>query len=130
MEGEGVALRVARIDFVEPAPGGVAPGELYDLRADEPEAEAQRAALHVDHPDVGQQLGNVDGVEVAAARQPAAGRMNGLPIRQQRLDLRRGILGQDYGGQGRGRSEEQTYELQSLMRISYAVLCLKKQKTT
>src|SRR3546814_11654268 len=29
--------------------------------------------------------------------------MNGLPIRQQRLDLRRGILGQDYGGQGRGR---------------------------
>src|SRR3546814_6469431 len=27
------------------------------------------------------------------------------------------------------RSEEQTSELQSLMRISYAVLCLKKQKT-
>src|SRR3546814_6989667 len=30
----------------------------------------------------------------------------------------------------RGRSEEHTSELQSLMRISYAVLCLKKQKTT
>src|SRR3546814_8968424 len=28
------------------------------------------------------------------------------------------------------RSEEHTSELQSLMRISYAVLCLKKQKTT
>src|SRR3546814_3823644 len=28
------------------------------------------------------------------------------------------------------RSEEHTYELQSLMRISYAVLCLKKQKDT
>src|SRR3546814_6023612 len=28
----------------------------------------------------------------------------------------------------RGRSEEQTSELQSLMRISYAVLCLKKKK--
>src|SRR3546814_7330070 len=27
-----------------------------------------------------------------------------------------------------GRSEEHTYELQSLMRISYAVFCLKKQK--
>src|SRR3546814_10394454 len=26
------------------------------------------------------------------------------------------------------RSEEQTYELQSLMRISYAVFCLKKKK--
>src|SRR3546814_1727193 len=29
----------------------------------------------------------------------------------------------------RGRSEEQTSELQSLMRISYAVFCLKKNKT-
>src|SRR3546814_9908602 len=27
-----------------------------------------------------------------------------------------------------GRSEEHTYELQSLMRISYAVFCLKKKK--
>src|SRR3546814_5010906 len=30
---------------------------------------------------------------------------------------------------GRSRSEEQTSELQSLMRISYAVFCLKKKKT-
>src|SRR3546814_3014167 len=30
--------------------------------------------------------------------------------------------------QGRHRSEEHTSELQSLMRISYAVLCLKKKK--
>src|SRR3546814_6393502 len=29
----------------------------------------------------------------------------------------------------RGRSEEHTSELQSLMRISYAVFCLKKKKT-
>src|SRR3546814_6471090 len=29
-----------------------------------------------------------------------------------------------------GRSEEHTSELQSLMRISYAVFCLKKQTTT
>src|SRR3546814_3018084 len=29
-------------------------------------------------------------------------------------------------GKDRGRSEEHTYELQSLMRISYAVFCLKK----
>src|SRR3546814_9178071 len=28
------------------------------------------------------------------------------------------------------RSEEHTYELQSLMRISYAVFCLKKEKET
>src|SRR3546814_10898286 len=47
----------------------------------------------------------------------------------------------DYGGQGRGfhregigtfiaeKTEEHTSELQSLMRISYAVFCLKKKKT-
>src|SRR3546814_6084078 len=33
------------------------------------------------------------------------------------------------GTSWRGRSEEHTSELQSLMRISYAVLCLKKKKT-
>src|SRR3546814_1299043 len=32
-------------------------------------------------------------------------------------------------GYGGGRSEEHTSELQSLMRISYAVFCLKKKKT-
>src|SRR3546814_1583010 len=32
------------------------------------------------------------------------------------------------GGRGRVRSEEHTSELQSLMRISYAVFCLKKKK--
>src|SRR3546814_7299324 len=31
-------------------------------------------------------------------------------------------------GKGSGRSEEHTSELQSLMRISYAVFCLKKKK--
>src|SRR3546814_5152764 len=33
------------------------------------------------------------------------------------------------GPRGRARSEEHTSELQSLMRISYAVFCLKKKKT-
>src|SRR3546814_3951404 len=32
--------------------------------------------------------------------------------------------------QGKGRSEEHTSELQSLMRLSYAVFCLKKKKVT
>src|SRR3546814_9648748 len=46
----------------------------------------------------------------------------------------RGNPGRWYSGctavadQGRQRSEEHTSELQSLMRISYAVFCLKKQK--
>src|SRR3546814_2520933 len=34
------------------------------------------------------------------------------------------------GGNGAERSEEHTSELQSLMRISYAVFCLKKKKNT
>src|SRR3546814_10482600 len=36
------------------------------------------------------------------------------------------VLGDPFD-QGRGRSEEHTSELQSLMRISYAVFCLKKK---
>src|SRR3546814_9579669 len=40
---------------------------------------------------------------------------------QQIADQRRGATG--------SRSEEHTSELQSLMRISYAVFCLKKKKT-
>src|SRR3546814_2186846 len=35
---------------------------------------------------------------------------------------------QDFHRQGKIRSEEHTSELQSLMRISYAVFCLKKKK--
>src|SRR3546814_1853193 len=35
-----------------------------------------------------------------------------------------------YGGNRTARSEEHTSELQSLMRISYAVFCLKKKKKT
>src|SRR3546814_2305128 len=39
------------------------------------------------------------------------------------------IVGLDYGYAGQSvRSEEHTSELQSLMRISYAVFCLKKKK--
>src|SRR3546814_2871320 len=36
----------------------------------------------------------------------------------------------DRAGAGRARSEEHTSELQSLMRISYAVFCLKKKTAT
>src|SRR3546814_2169294 len=49
-----------------------------------------------------------------------------------RLFLRFAILNKVFGGKpaGQGRSEEHTSELQSLMRISYAVFCLKKKKNT
>src|SRR3546814_3171043 len=38
--------------------------------------------------------------------------------------------GRTQGGKARSRSEEHTSELQSLMRISYAVFCLKKKNKT
>src|SRR3546814_5008905 len=40
------------------------------------------------------------------------------------------IVGIFWFGRAHHRSEEHTSELQSLMRISYAVFCLKKKKTT
>src|SRR3546814_3409450 len=55
-----------------------------------------------------------------------AGRLHrrgrGPPGRRAGADQGRG------GDRGRTRSEEHTSELQSLMRISYAVFCLKKKK--
>src|SRR3546814_9042394 len=38
-------------------------------------------------------------------------------------------LGLECAGSGKARSEEHTSELQSLMRISYAIFCLKTQNT-
>src|SRR3546814_8408636 len=49
--------------------------------------------------------------------------LNDETARQAMLDLVRHIVMRDLE-----RSEEHTSELQSLMRISYAVFCLKKQK--
>src|SRR3546814_8983838 len=57
--------------------------------------------------------------------QCAAGQPRDAPARGQ-LDDRRQSRGVDRGG----RSEEHTSELQSLMRISYAVFCLKKKRKT
>src|SRR3546814_6985922 len=58
--------------------------------------------------------------------------VQGIPLPGQLAALREaaGVLTGDKvwaGHQGHQRSEEHTSELQSLMRISYAVFCLKKQ---
>src|SRR3546814_7722232 len=58
-------------------------------------------------------------------RRPARGAVDRLPIHRHRRRHRR-ILIRSPGGR---RSEEHTSELQSLMRISYAVFCLKKKNT-
>src|SRR3546814_1291694 len=65
----------------------------------------------------------------AATEQESSGRI-GLHERAQAIDRRIPLIGNpvetdpDVGE----RSEEHTSELQSLMRISYAVFCLKKKK--
>src|SRR3546814_2817108 len=66
----------------------------------------------------------------ACARRPgAAGRIGEFSFEiRQFLDL--GVAARQRLGPKRGRSEEHTSELQSLMRISYAVFCLKKKKYT
>src|SRR3546814_2546278 len=57
-----------------------------------------------------------DALEEAASSAPARASL----LLPRRVNAARGMLG--------ARSEEHTSELQSLMRISYAVFCLKKQK--
>src|SRR3546814_1772263 len=47
--------------------------------------------------------------------------------RGERLSLTRGTEAFPHSRHGAARSEEHTSELQSLMRISYAVFCLKKK---
>src|SRR3546814_15385776 len=61
----------------------------------------------------------------------SAGRASGRPARHpEPQGVPAGRRGGDGGvlGTGAARSEEHTSELQSLMRISYAVFCLKKKK--
>src|SRR3546814_2050980 len=59
---------------------------------------------------------------------PAFARGNAHTIRRREMQQRPCLPGS--GCHGAARSEEHTSELQSLMRISYAVFCLKKKKKT
>src|SRR3546814_5936263 len=62
-------------------------------------------------------------------RRPFAGGLDGKGGRDGRLRLA-ALLRDDSPSLHDGRSEEHTSELQSLMRISYAVFCLKKKNTS
>src|SRR3546814_5219630 len=66
---------------------------------------------------------------LAADAQPQLAQTASAPA-ANRADRHRQKLPRLRPGQGRNRSEEHTSELQSLMRISYAVFCLKKKKNT
>src|SRR3546814_1856052 len=95
----------------------------------------------------GPQLLAVDDIFVAPCPGPRSGVLLRDGLQAQRIGATRrlgdaeGLQTQLAGGDARqvprllllgpvARSEEHTSELQSLMRISYAVFCLKKKKTT
>src|SRR3546814_7651790 len=82
-------------------------------------ARVGKGARHAAH----EQVGAIIGVGVVERGVPAR-----LAVIAGRVDEEdRGVALFDRGGLGRLRSEEHTSELQSLMRISYAVFCLKKK---
>src|SRR3546814_5395040 len=101
----------------------------------DPEMRARTClALHVDPAaqQFRQRLGDGRSQPSAAEATPATGLdlleriADPLPVRLRDADA--GIAHREV--QVRDRSEEHTYEIQSLMRISYAVFCLKKKKNT
>src|SRR3546814_11857035 len=65
-----------------------------------------------------------------SAQHNQAGRLTAIALADSAgvVDLQGQIHGGTSGYYEAGRSEEHTSELQSLMRISYAVFCLKKKK--
>src|SRR3546814_1086427 len=92
--------------------------------------ERGRYAAHRHLPDaagVGA-AGAGGGVRDPERRAPAPAR--DFRARARYVERRGGRLAHKQAGDGAARSEEHTSELQSLMRISYAVFCLKKKTTT
>src|SRR3546814_2185264 len=90
---------------------------------------ARRRAREQDHQvamfsAAGPQLLAVDDIFVAPCPGPRSGVLLRDGLQAQRIGATRRL------GDAEGRSEEHTSELQSLMRISYAVFCLTKKKIT
>src|SRR3546814_10011088 len=77
--------------------------------------QARRDRMHVDHAE--------DALELVLQRDPVAHRAEIIA----EMEIAGGL---DAREDAPLRSEEHTSELQSLMRISYAVFCLKKKKQT
>src|SRR3546814_5906869 len=109
-----------------------APVDDRSARTDQGPVEVRSAGEAIEHqPRIG---GEVEGIGDAVARpREAAG--HGFPDRQRRLAVGNPrqqeavIEGSAVRIAALDRSEEHTSELQSLMRISYAVFCLKQKKT-
>src|SRR3546814_4805543 len=90
------------------------------------EADARVAALRRPAPQLGRRLVVVDHSAVAVADVDA----DRQEVQEATLNVLRVFAQEGPQRRRRCRSEEHTSELQSLMRISYAVFCLKKKKKT
>src|SRR3546814_7267060 len=87
-------------------------------------------AVGVDHVGAATALARLP-APAGAARRVSAGEMRGQAqiTELDRFTVRDRLHVRERRIAGQRRSEEHTSELQSLMRISYAVFCLKKKKT-
>src|SRR3546814_8095537 len=107
----------------------VAEVEVVGQVVDEGEAEADRVLIRAGDRRV---VGVVDAAGAAVAIDQVQHAVADALDHRRTNRLAGGLVGHcfatvaEHGGQYFGRSEEQTSELQSLMRISYAVFCLKK----
>src|SRR3546814_6273053 len=107
--------------------GGAAQHLAGLLQRDDGVLERRRFRVLGDRLHLGQFLGHPS---VERRREVAVADLVELRIVQRQRAVGGKRIGGGSGGGlvGHGRSEENTSELQSLMRISYAVFCLKKKK--
>src|SRR3546814_4400025 len=103
-------------------------GSAEAVAAAEPVSQAYAARMvHIGGPGAGQTTKMVNQIAIAGVVQ---GLSEALRFAQaSKLDTDK-IFEAVSGGAAASRSEEHTSELQSLMRNSYAVFCLKKNKTS
>src|SRR3546814_9964124 len=95
-----------------------------DLLAEDVARAARDAGeILISNREVGHELGLGEGFGLARIELASRDKRH-LVDKARPLPRQRGV------GFATGRSEEHTSELQSLMRISYAVFCLKKKKRT
>src|SRR3546814_6967531 len=107
-------------------------GEEQDVHADEENPEMQLAQELAVHP--ARHL-REPVIEAGEEREDRAQRQHIVEVRddiigvvQVRIDAAVGEYDAGHAADGEHRSEEHTSELQSLMRISYAVFCLNKKR--
>src|SRR3546814_2713944 len=94
------------------------------------DGEGQFRSLFRRQVDIGRDgiIGAAIGLERFAPARRSICRTDAAEIGQRRRHGREGVGLVAHDGSDEARSEEHTSELKSLMRISYAVFCLKKNK--